>query len=112
MQITARSEGLVDNLHLYSFHILGCGAIGSSAAMQLARMGATSFYLYAMDIVEDVNIGVSQYNRKHLAMSKVDALEEIIQEINIKALVDPVMGLFTEYYYSGPNDIAILGYER
>ena len=97
MQITARSEGLVDNLHLYSFHVLGCGAIGSSAAIQLTRMGATNFYLYDLDKVEDVNIGVSQYNIKHLGLDKVDALESIIKEINRLAVVDPVHGRFTAF---------------
>ena len=111
MQITARSEGLVDNLHLYSFHILGCGAIGSSAAIQLTRMGAVNFYLYDLDKVEDVNIGVSQYNTSHLGLDKVDALESIIKEINRLAVVDPIHGRFTEYIYSGHNDIAILGFD-
>ena len=57
--INMRSEGLVNNLHEYNFHILGCGAIGSSAANQLVRAGATNFLLYDMDVVATENIGVS-----------------------------------------------------
>ena len=37
MGVNMRSEGLVNNLHNYTYHILGCGAIGSSAATQLIR---------------------------------------------------------------------------
>ena len=37
----------------YTYHILGCGAIGSSTAIQLARMGAEVFYLYDFDKVEE-----------------------------------------------------------
>ena len=37
MEINTRSKGLIDNLNEYNIHILGCGAIGSSAATQLAR---------------------------------------------------------------------------
>ena len=59
MNITARYEGLFEGTDDYTFHLLGCGAIGSSAALQLARMGADHFHLYDRDIVEDVNIGVS-----------------------------------------------------
>ena len=59
--INTRSSELVNNLENFTFHILGCGAIGSSAALQIARMGATQFCLYDMDKVEEVNIGVSQY---------------------------------------------------
>jgi len=54
--INTRSSGLVNNLHEYTFHILGCGAIGSSAATQLIRCGATKFVLYDMDEVATENI--------------------------------------------------------
>ena len=73
--INGRSSGLVDNLDDFHFHILGCGAIGSSTAMQLARMGATKFCLYDMDTVEDVNIGVSQYIISDIDKPKVEALD-------------------------------------
>jgi len=43
MAINMRSRGLVDNLNQFNFHILGCGAIGSAAALQLVRMGAENF---------------------------------------------------------------------
>jgi len=69
--LKSRYEGIVNNLHEYSFHILGCGAIGSSAATQLARSGAINFFLYDMDKVEDVNVGVSQYNVQHVGKEKV-----------------------------------------
>ena len=43
MAINMRSRGLVDNLNQFNYHILGCGAIGSAAAMQLCRMGAENY---------------------------------------------------------------------
>ena len=46
--INMRSEGLVNNLHEYTFHILGCGAIGSSAANQLVRAGATNLIVWRL----------------------------------------------------------------
>ena len=69
--INERSVDLVNNLEDFTFHILGCGAIGSSAALQIARMGATQFCLYDMDVVEEVNIGVSQYNYNDIGKTKV-----------------------------------------
>ena len=50
--INDRSSDLVNNLGDFVFHILGCGAIGSFAALQIARMGATRFCLYDMMYVE------------------------------------------------------------
>ena len=48
MSITARHEGLFEGTANYTYHILGCGAIGSSAAMQLARMGAEHYQQYIL----------------------------------------------------------------
>ena len=111
--IGSRYSGIINNMSDYTFHILGCGAIGSSAATQLARMGATTFFLYDMDKVEDVNIGVSQYDVKHIGKNKVDALYELITDIigDDNNNVTTVNGLFSEYMYNGTNDIIILGFD-
>ena len=101
----------MNNFHEYSFHVLGCGAIGSSAAIQLARSGATKFFLYDMDKVETVNIGVSQYDSRHVGCKKVDALEEIITQINQDVEISTVHGEFKEYWYNGEKDIAILAFD-
>ena len=109
--INMRSVGLVNNLHEYTFHILGCGAIGSSAATQLARAGAEKFLLYDMDDVATENIGVSQYSDEHIGMKKVEALNEILLGINI----DSEIMMYPEYYsmfrYQNNNDIVILGFD-
>ena len=49
--ITTRFRDIVSNMNEYTYHILGCGAIGSSVATQLARMGGENFVLYDMDTV-------------------------------------------------------------
>ena len=43
MSIDLRYKDIVNNMNDYWFHIIGCGAIGSSAAMQLSRMNASHF---------------------------------------------------------------------
>ena len=109
--LSSRYSGIINNLHEFSFHILGCGAIGSSAATQLARSGAVNFFLYDMDKVEDVNIGVSQYNVSHIGKDKVDALASLILDINPRAQVTFKNSEFNEYYYNGDKDIAILAFD-
>ena len=47
--ISQRYSGIVTNFNSYTYHMLGCGAIGSSTATQLVRMGATDLKLYDMD---------------------------------------------------------------
>ena len=45
-----RSQDIAD-ISGVKFHIVGCGAIGSSVATQLARLGADQVYLYDFDKV-------------------------------------------------------------
>ena len=109
--INTRSIGLIDNLDEHYFHILGCGAIGSSAATQLCRMGAENFSLYDMDKVETANIGVSQYNQCHIGMNKTSALKQLLTDINHEIDVTEHFGLFSNYYWNSNNDIIILGFD-
>jgi|TARA_R110001583_G_scaffold47099_2_gene147560 molybdopterin/thiamine biosynthesis adenylyltransferase len=112
--ITQRSNGIVDKMNDYVYHILGCGAIGSSAAVQLCRMGAEVFSLYDFDVVEEANIGVSQYNQSDIGKHKVNALQEHLLAINPNVIVHLHNKRFMEYVYTptGDNrDLAILGFD-
>ena len=111
MSITARHEGLFEGTANYTFHILGCGAIGSSAALQLARMGGVYFHLYDRDRVEDVNIGVSQYIEGDINKEKVDALKGHLLSISRELIIDAHNGDFDEFYFQDHNDIVILGFD-
>ena len=108
--INTRSSELVNNLEDFTFHILGCGAIGSSAALQIARMGADQFCLYDMDKVEEVNIGVSQYTFNDVDKPKVEALHNHLIALGVFK-VNTYNERFSEYYPQGENDIAILGFD-
>ena len=80
--ITSRFSEIIDNMYEYNFHILGCGAIGSSAAIQLCRMGAEKLYLYDFDTVDIENVGVSHYYVKDIGDKKVKALQKHLLNIN------------------------------
>ena len=79
--------------------------------MQLARSGATTFFLYDMDKVEELNIGVSQYDSRHVGIQKVKALGYILEDINPNCKIECINGEFKEYYYNGNKDIAILAFD-
>tara|TARA_R100000008_G_scaffold80938_1_gene63743 strand:+ start:799 stop:1458 length:660 start_codon:yes stop_codon:yes gene_type:complete len=108
--INTRSSELVNNLEDFTFHILGCGAIGSSAALQIARMGATQFCLYDMDKVEEVNIGVSQYTYDDIDKPKVEALSNHLRKLGVFK-INEVNGRFSQFKPQGKNDIVILGFD-
>ena len=109
--LNTRYSGIVDNTNCFVYHILGCGAIGSSAATQICRMGGTNFVLCDYDKVDIVNIGVSQYNHNDIGKYKVDALEEHLKSINPNITVDKFNERFEHYSYRSESDIAILGFD-
>ena len=100
MDRTSRHSDIVNNMNDYFYHILGCGAIGSSAALQLARMGAENFALYDMDKVETINIGVSQYNIDDVGMDKTIALGNKLNKISPHCSIVVKNNLFDNYIFS------------
>ena len=112
MRINERSLGLIEDFGNKIIHILGCGAIGSSASTQLCRMGAEKFVLYDLDSVEIQNIGVSHYVFKDVGKNKVDALKRHLKNINPHCDVDVEFGRFSAFVKPlGEDDIVILGFD-
>ena len=109
--INIRSLGLVDNLNQFNYHILGCGAIGSAAAIQLVRMGAENFCLYDNDDVDTGNVGVSQYSINDVSYPKVDCLKTKLLDINDRTEIMCANELFSNYIYMNDDDIIILGFD-
>ena len=110
--INQRSEGIVNKMNEYVYHILGCGAIGSSAAVQLCRMGGDVFNIYDFDIVEEANIGVSEYIQADIGRPKVTALETRLNNISPLTTVYTNNERFKSYAPTGEGrDIIILGFD-
>lgn len=63
-------------------HIIGCGAIGSTVAENLARFGITNMTLYDFDSVEPHNIANQMFRSTDIGKPKVEALAEYLSEIN------------------------------
>lgn len=63
-------------------HIVGCGSVGSTVAENLARNGLTKITLWDFDIVEPHNLANQMFRMKDMKRLKVDAVKDIICEIN------------------------------
>lgn len=63
-------------------HIIGCGSVGSTVAENLARFGITKMTLWDFDKVEAHNLANQMFRYKDIGQYKVDALLDILQEIN------------------------------
>lgn len=62
--------------------ILGCGSVGSTVAMQLARSGMGSMTLIDSERVESANVGRSSYFSEAIGEWKVSALASMMRRIN------------------------------
>ena len=63
-------------------HIVGCGAIGSHVAEQLARMGCENIHLWDFDIVSPHNITNQMFIHADIGYNKTTCVAEAMQEIN------------------------------
>ena len=65
-----------------SIHIIGCGAVGSTIAEMLTRLGCTDIHLYDFDIVTAHNIANQMFLNTHIADTKIIAVRHILKQIN------------------------------
>ena len=63
-------------------HIIGCGSVGSTVAENLARCGVTKMTLWDFDEVEAHNIVNQMFRQQDVNKKKVEALRDILLEIN------------------------------
>lgn len=63
-------------------HIIGCGSVGSTLAENLARCGVTKLTLWDFDRVEAHNIVNQMFRQQDVGRLKVEALRDILTEIN------------------------------
>lgn len=66
-------------------HIVGCGSVGSTVAENLARCGVEHITLWDFDAVEPHNLANQMFREKDIRKPKVEAVKEMICEINPEA---------------------------
>ena len=71
----------IDDLK-HPIHIIGVGAIGSTIATMLARMGVQEMHLYDIDDVEMKNVCNQEYFDYQVGSSKINAIADTITDIN------------------------------
>jgi hypothetical protein len=81
-QIKAPEKWLTSGVMNQVVTLIGCGAVGSTAASFLARMGFEKFILYDPDVVEEKNIANQTFDWAHIGKAKTAAVEEQLKRIN------------------------------
>lgn len=82
--IYERNAGLTETtiLRNKTVTLIGCGSLGSTMAVSLARAGVGNFQLFDPDKLSPVNIARHQAGLKDLGRSKVSVMRDIIHGIN------------------------------
>lgn len=83
-------------------HIIGCGAIGSTLAFMLAKLGLTNIVLYDEDMVEGKNVANQMYRSIDIGKPKTEALRDLLVEINpeIESNIE-LKGFYTDQQLDG-----------
>ena len=68
--------------------VAGAGGLGSNAVLMLARSGVEHFLLIDDDVVDASNLNRQQFWPRHLGRPKVEALAELVRELNPDARVE------------------------
>lgn len=63
-------------------HIIGCGAVGSHVAEQLARIGCTDVHLWDFDTVDAHNITNQMFDERDIDQPKIAAIYAMMCTIN------------------------------
>ena len=76
------SHDVHQKLKRASVAIAGAGGLGSNIAVMLARSGVGHLHIVDFDIVDITNLNRQVYTVRHIGSRKVDAIKEILMEIN------------------------------
>lgn len=87
--------------HTKPIHIIGCGAIGSTLAENLARFGFEYFVLYDFDKVEPHNIANQMFTQEDIGVDKAHAVALMIHRINPAAKIKIWLEGYTTQPLSG-----------
>lgn len=83
-------------------HIVGCGAIGSTLAGILAKLGLTNIILWDDDVVESKNVANQMYRNIDVGKPKTEALKNIMTEINPECeFTVETRGWYTDEFLDG-----------
>jgi len=72
----------MDALQALSVGLIGCGSIGSSAALYLGKMGVGQLSLYDPDSIEEHNWSNQLFFRNQIGQPKVDALRQNLAQFS------------------------------
>lgn len=90
-----------DRLSQAHVALIGCGGLGSNAALMLVRSGVLELTLVDFDVVDETNLNRQLFFRDQLGMPKTEALAVTLERIEPRLTVHLVQHRITEEDLSG-----------
>lgn len=99
----SRQQALVPAAQLsdVTVTVIGVGAIGRQAAIQLAAIGSQHIRLVDFDSVEATNITTQGYSDGDIGLAKVEATKTAVQQLDPSIRVTPVEDRFRARWHVG-----------
>lgn len=97
VHLTRQADIIPEDILGTKVFIIGAGAIGSLAALSLAKMGFHNIEVWDGDTVDEVNTASQLYGPSHIGKTKVGALAEIIDVLTHTKIE------FRNRWYAGEN---------
>lgn len=104
----SRSSGIINPDTTRPVTIIGCGSIGSFAALTLAKMGFQKFNLYDGDIVGVENVGCQLFGWEHIGEKKTEALKKLLVQLSPAKPEDITCFGFVENDTTLPRTISVM----
>lgn len=90
-----------EKLKTLTVTVIGVGAVGRQAALQLAAIGVPHLQIFDFDEVEPTNITTQGYEHGDLGKPKVLAMQQAINRIDPEIIVTPIPDRYRATYEAG-----------
>ncbi len=82
LMIARHSPGVHERMKTATVGVAGLGGLGSSVSIALTRMGIGTLIIADHDVVEPSNLNRQQYSVDQIGLSKTEAMEKTLANIN------------------------------
>ena len=90
-----------EKLSATSVTVIGVGAVGRQASLQLAAIGTPKILLVDFDKVEEENLAAQGFLESDLGRNKVDAVAEMCRKINSEIEIKTASRKFSNLMFTG-----------
>ena len=97
-----KQESLIKAEEIPPTTIIGAGAIGSCAALAIAKMGIPRLRIIDFDTVTEHNVGNQLFGPEHVGKSKIEAVASLILQVTGQ-VIETIEGSFPEDVPPGPG---------